>query len=165
MKRDYIAHIRKTDGVVQSAQDHLMGTAAIAKCLTGKLGLELAGELLGLMHDFGKYSQKFQKYIESATGINPDIDMEDALPGGKKIDHSTAGAQWVYRELRKFGAAQGIGELFGQMLGLCIASHHGEGLIDCLDGEGNAVWKKRFEKDDELTHLAECEQNTDKAVQ
>lgn len=165
MKRDYIAHIRKTDGVVQSVQDHLMGTAAIAKCLTGKLSLELAGELLGLMHDFGKYSQKFQKYIESATGINPDIDMEDALPGGKKIDHSTAGAQWVYRELRKFGAAQGIGELFGQMLGLCIASHHGEGLIDCLDGEGNAVWKKRFEKDDELTHLAECEQNTDKAVQ
>ena len=165
MKRDYIAHIRKTDGVVQSVQDHLMGTAAIAKCLTGKLGLELAGELLGLMHDFGKYSQKFQKYIESATGINPDIDMEDALPGGKKIDHSTAGTQWVYRELRKFGAAQGIGELFGQMLGLCIASHHGEGLVDCLDGEGNAVWKKRFEKDDELTHLAECEQNADKAVQ
>ncbi|WP_102283914.1 CRISPR-associated helicase/endonuclease Cas3 [Ottowia massiliensis] len=165
MKRDYIAHIRKTDGVVQSVQDHLMGTAAIAKCLTGKLGLELAGELLGLMHDFGKYSQKFQKYIESAAGINPDIDMEDALPGGKKIDHSTAGAQWVYRELRKFGAAQGIGELFGQMLGLCIASHHGEGLIDCLDGEGNAVWKKRFEKEDELTHLAECEQNADKAVQ
>ena len=165
MKRDYIAHIRKTDGVVQSVQDHLMGTAAIAKCLTGKLGLELAGELLGLMHDFGKYSQKFQKYIESATGINPDIDMEDALPGGKKIDHSTAGTQWVYRELRKFGAAQGIGELFGQMLGLCIASHHGEGLIDCLDGEGNAVWKKRFEKDDELTHLAECERNADEAVQ
>ena len=165
MKRDYIAHIRKTDGVVQSVQDHLMGTAVIAKCLTGKLGLELAGELLGLMHDFGKYSQKFQKYIESATGINPDIDMEDALPGGKKIDHSTAGAQWVYRELRKFGAAQGIGELFGQMLGLCIASHHGEGLIDCLDGEGNAVWKKRFEKDDELTHLAECERNADEAVQ
>ena len=165
MRQNYIAHIRKTDGVVQSVQDHLMGTAAIAKCLTGKLGLELAGELLGLMHDFGKYSQKFQKYIESAAGINPDIDMEDALPGGKKIDHSTAGAQWVYRELRKFGAAQGIGELFGQMLGLCIASHHGEGLIDCLDGEGNAVWKKRFEKEDELTHLAECEQNADKAVQ
>ena len=51
------------------------------------------------------------------------------------------------------------------MLGLCIASHHGEGLIDCLDGEGNAVWKKRFEKDDELTHLAECERNADEAVQ
>lgn len=165
MRRNYIAHVRKTDNDVQSVQDHLMETAAIAKILAGKLGLELAGELLGLMHDFGKYSQKFQKYIESATGINPDIDMEDALPGGKKIDHSTAGAQWVYRELRKFGVAHGIGELFGQMLGLCIASHHGEGLIDCLDGKGHAVWKKRFEKDDELTHLAECERNADEAVQ
>ena len=81
------------------------------------------------------------------------------------MDHSTAGAQWVYRELRKFGAEQGIGELFGQMLGLCIASHHGEGLIDCLDGEGNPKWIERFNKTDELTHLAECEQNADEVVQ
>ena len=160
----YIAHIRKSDQKPQSLQTHLTETAEIAKLLAAKLDLDQAGELLGLMHDFGKYSQDFQEYIKSVTGINPDAD-DYVLPNGKKIDHSTAGAQWVYRELRKFGAAQGIGELFGQMLGLCIASHHGEGLIDCLDDEGNAVWKKRFEKDDELTHLAECEQNADEAVQ
>ena len=164
MNFDYIAHVRKSDGQPQSLQTHLIETAEIAKLLAAKLDLDQAGELLGLMHDFGKYSQDFQEYIKSVTGINPDAD-DYVLPNGKKIDHSTAGAQWVYRELRKFGAAQGIGELFGQMLGLCIASHHGEGLIDCLDDEGNAVWKKRFEKDDELTHLAECEQNADKAVQ
>ena len=160
----YIAHIRKSDQKPQSLQTHLTETAEIAKLLAAKLDLDQAGELLGLMHDFGKYSQDFQEYIKSVTGINPDAD-DYVLPNGKKIDHSTAGAQWVYRELRKFCAAQGIGELFGQMLGLCIASHHGEGLIDCLDDEGNAVWKKRFEKDDELTHLAECEQNADEAVQ
>ena len=160
----YIAHIRKSDQKPQSLQTHLTETAEIAKLLAAKLDLDQAGELLGLMHDFGKYSQDFQEYIKSVTGINPDAD-DYVLPNGKKIDHSTAGTQWVYRELRKFGAAQGIGELFGQMLGLCIASHHGEGLIDCLDDEGNAVWKKRFEKDDELTHLAECEQNADEAVQ
>ena len=160
----YIAHIRKLDQKLQSLQTHLTETAEIAKLLAAKLDLDQAGELLGLMHDFGKYSQDFQEYIKSVTGINPDAD-DYVLPNGKKIDHSTAGAQWVYRELRKFGAAQGIGELFGQMLGLCIASHHGEGLIDCLDDKGNAVWKKRFEKDDELTHLAECEQNANEAVQ
>ena len=164
MNFDYIAHVRKADGQPQSLQTHLIETAEIAKLLAAKLDLDQAGELLGLMHDFGKYSQDFQEYIKSVTGINPDAD-DYVLPNGKKIDHSTAGTQWVYRELRKFGAAQGIGELFGQMLGLCIASHHGEGLIDCLDDEGNAVWKKRFEKDDELTHLAECEQNADEAVQ
>ena len=164
MNFDYIAHVRKADGQPHSLQTHLIETAEIAKLLAAKLDLDQAGELLGLMHDFGKYSQDFQEYIKSVTGINPDAD-DYVLPNGKKIDHSTAGAQWVYCELRKFGAAQGIGELFGQMLGLCIASHHGEGLIDCLDDEGNAVWKKRFEKDDELTHLAECEQNADEAVQ
>ncbi|WP_308219492.1 HD domain-containing protein [Aggregatibacter actinomycetemcomitans] len=80
------------------------------------------------------------------------------MPGGRKIDHSTAGAQWVYCALRKYGATQGIGELFGQMLGLCIASHHGEGLIDCLDESGNAVWIERLvKKEDKLTRLAECE--------
>ena len=166
MNFNYIAHVRKADGQPQFLQTHLTETAEIAKSLAAKLDLDQAGELLGLMHDFGKYSRKFQKYIHDETGLfNPDLDDEESTPNGSKVDHSTAGAQWVYRELRKFGAAQGIGELFGQMLGLCIASHHGEGLIDCLDGEGNAVWKKRFEKEDELTHLAECEQNADKAVQ
>ena len=164
MNFDYIAHVRKSDGQPQSLQTHLTETADIAKLLAAKLDLDQAGELLGLMHDFGKYSQDFQEYIKSVIGINPDVD-DYVLPNGKKIDHSTAGAQWVYRELRKFGAAQGVGELFGQMLGLCIASHHGEGLIDCLDGEGNPKWIERFNKTDELTHLTECEQNADEAVQ
>ena len=166
MNFDYIAHVRKADGQPQSLQTHLIETAEIAKLLAAKLDLDQAGELLGLMHDFGKYSRKFQKYIHDETGLfNPDLDDEESTPNGSKVDHSTAGAQWVYRELRKFGAAQGIGELFGQMLGLCIASHHGEGLIDCLDGEGNPKWIERFNKTDELTHLVECEQNADEAVQ
>ena len=164
MAKDAIAHVRKLDRLQQLLIDHLLETSSISGQLAAKLNLGLVGELLGLMHDFGKYSQDFQEYIKSVTGINPDAD-DYVLPNGKKIDHSTAGAQWVYRELRKFGAAQGIGELFGQMLGLCIASHHGEGLIDCLDGEGNPKWIERFNKTDELTHLEECEQNADEAVQ
>ena len=166
MSSYYIAHVRKSDGQPQSLQTHLTETAEIAKLLAAKLDLDQAGELLGLMHDFGKYSRKFQKYIHDETGLfNPDLDDEESTPNGSKVDHSTAGAQWVYRELRKFGVAQGIGELFGQTLGLCIASHHGEGLIDCLDGEGNPKWIERFNKTDELTHLTECEQNADEAVQ
>ena len=165
MPKDAIAHVRKLDGLQQLLIDHLLETSTISGQLAAKLNLDLVGEFLGLMHDFGKYSRKFQKYLHDETGLfNPDFDDEESTPNGSKVDHSTAGAQWVYRELRKFGAAQGIGELFGQMLGLCIASHHGEGLIDCLDGEGNPKWIERFNKTDELTHLAECEQNADEAV-
>ena len=166
MAKDAIAHVRKLDGLQQLLIDHLLETSTISGQLAAKLNLDLVGELLGLMHDFGKYSRKFQKYLHDETGLlNPDLDDEESTPNGSKVDHSTAGAQWVYRELRKFGAAQGIGELFGQMLGLCIASHHGEGLIDCLDGEGNPKWIERFNKTDELTHLAECEQNANEAIQ
>ncbi len=166
MKFTFIAHVRQTDKCPQSVQTHLIETSELAKIFARKLNLEPVGELLGLMHDFGKYSRKFQKYIHDETSLfNPDLDDEESTPNGSKVDHSTAGAQWVYRELRKFGAEQGIGELFGQMLGLCIASHHGEGLIDCLDGEGNPKWIERFNKTDELTHLAECERNADEAVQ
>lgn len=166
MKFTFIAHVRQTDKCPQSVQTHLIETSELAKIFARKLNLEPVGELLGLMHDFGKYSRKFQKYIHDETSLfNPDLDDEESTPNGSKVDHSTAGAQWVYRELRKFGAEQGIGELFGQMLGLCIASHHGEGLIDCLDGEGNSKWIERFNKTDELTHLAECERNADEVVQ
>ena len=173
MNFNYIAHVRKSDKEPQSLQTHLTETAEIAKLLAAKLDLDQAGELLGLMHDFGKYSQKFQNYISRVNniGFNFDQDDEDSFKGG---DHSTAGAQWVYRELRKFDKSQkhgdeikdkGIGELCGQILGLCIASHHGEGLIDCLNREGNPKWIERFNKTDELTHLTECEQNADEAVQ
>ena len=160
----FIAHVRSADKSEQSVATHLTETAVIARELAAKLDLSAAGELLGLMHDFGKYSQAFQNYIQAATGVNPDVDVEDTLPDGKRIDHSTAGAQWVYGRLKKFGAQNGIGELVGQMLGLCIASHHGAGLIDCLNSEGEAVWRTRFQKDDALTHLAECEQSADEAV-
>ena len=166
MKFTFIAHVRQTDKCPQPVQTHLVETSELAKIFARKLNLESVGELLGLMHDFGKYSRKFQKYIHDETSLfNPDLDDEESTPNGSKVDHSTAGAQWVYRELRKFGAELGIGELFGQMLGLCIASHHGEGLIDCLDGEGHPKWIERFNKTDELTHLVECERNADEAVQ
>ena len=169
MSVKFIAHVRQADKLEQSVATHLTETAAIARELAAKLDLSAAGELIGLMHDFGKYSKKFQKRIYENNGLefydyDEDVGTDDDGGLGNKPDHSTAGAQWVYGRLKKFGAQNGIGELVGQILGLCIASHHGAGLIDCLNSEGEAVWRTRFSKDDALTHLAECEQNADEAV-
>ncbi|MEQ1529557.1 MAG: CRISPR-associated endonuclease Cas3'', partial [Methylococcales bacterium] len=119
---------------------------------------------IGLLHDFGKYSAAFQTYIQSGTGlINPDSeDFVDvgALKG--KIDHSTAGAQWVWQALSKYGK-NGEGKLCGQILALCIASHH-SGLIDCLKPEGDNGFKNHMKKEDTATHLSECIQNADKTI-
>lgn len=98
MKFTFIAHVRQTDKCPQPVQTHLVETSELAKIFARKLNLESVGELLGLMHDFGKYSRKFQKYIHDETSLfNPDLDDEESTPNGSKVDHSTAGAQWVYR--------------------------------------------------------------------
>ena len=148
----FIAHRRK-DGVEQSLVDHLTDVGEIASRLAQKIGVSNAGELIGLLHDFGKFSKDFQDYIGSATGkINPDAEEYVDFKGLKgKIDHSSAGAQWVWESCHKWGPQ---GQLVGQILALCIASHH-SGLIDCLKPEGENGFANRMGKSDHETHKSE----------
>ena len=72
-----IAHHRESDGAIQTLEQHLRGVASMSCLYAKKLNLEDQGELIGLLHDFGKYSQEFQSYIKSAVGLlNQDEDEE-----------------------------------------------------------------------------------------
>jgi CRISPR-associated endonuclease/helicase Cas3 len=161
----YIAHVR--DEEKQLLANHLNGVAKIARFHASKLGFPEQGELLGLLHDLGKYSQEFQAYLKSATGLlNQDEDEEfvdwKGLKG--KIDHSSAGAQFIWRNLSKKGD---LGQIVGQILALCVASHH-SGLIDCLTSNKNSFgedsFSKRMEKPDCRTHLNESLSKADKSI-
>ena len=162
----YIAHIRKAGGDPQSLEEHLLGVAEIAKKLASKIGLEPQGELIGLLHDLGKYSNEFQYYLKSAVGlINQDKDeFVDAQGLKGKVDHSTAGAQLVWEELSKHGQ---LGQVVGQMLSLCIASHH-SGLIDCLSSNANKpvedIFTRRTGKRDDRSHLREAMSKMDTLI-
>ena len=57
------------DSVEQSVESHLTETAELAAEFADKIGLREQGEILGLLHDFGKYSQEFQSYIQSGQKI------------------------------------------------------------------------------------------------
>ncbi len=84
----------------QLLKDHLIGVGAKARFFASKIELESCGELLGLLHDIGKYSQDFQNYINSIAGaLDPDLDDDyvDPKQHKGKIDHSTAGAQWIWK--------------------------------------------------------------------
>ena len=160
---EYIAHRRESDQKIQTLETHLSGVAAKSKILAAKIGLDSAGELIGLLHDLGKYSLEFQNYIKSGTGmLNPDKDDgyvdADKLKG--KIDHSSAGAQFIWNHLAQHGT---VNRLIGQILALCIASHH-SGLIDCLKPDGENNFERRIKKDDQKTHLSEIMQKIDENI-
>lgn len=163
----FIAHRRKIDGEIQSVMDHLFAVAHLSRRFALKLGVPGLGELLGLLHDFGKYSQDFQNYIQSATDLlNPDIDDDyvDSRSLKGKIDHSSAGAQWIWERFRHYKSGRvPIGKYASQILALCLASHH-SGMIDCLRPDGKVVFLDRVAKSDDRTHLQECLQIADKEI-
>ena len=152
---EYIAHIKLEEDrrVIQSVTDHLEQVAKIASSNASKIGLSKAGELIGLMHDLGKYSRAFQNYIGSATGII-DQDEDEYVDAGKlkgKIDHSTAGSKFVWN--KAINETKQI-QVVAQLLSLCIASHH-SGLIDCLNMDGENEFEKRMAKSEEKCHSSE----------
>src|SRR5258706_3514778 len=157
MKKQFIAHIREKDKERQSLMEHLTTVSRLSGQFAGKIGLKETGEILGLLHDFGKASEQFQNYLLSGTGvINPDADgYIDAEAMRGKIDHSTAGAQIIYENLWGKGGKEKIA---AQVFGLCISSHH-SGLIDCLAPDGKNNFKRRMEKADTDTHKSEALSN------
>lgn len=60
----FVAHFRGKEACSQSVEAHLLETAALAKKYAAVIDLAEFGELLGLLHDIGKYSCAFQQYKE-----------------------------------------------------------------------------------------------------
>lgn len=140
-----LAHLGK-EGKCQPLDAHLFGVALRARAFGHKLGLPLSGELIGLLHDLGKASPEFQRYLRSFEP-GSDIPPQHELRG--KIDHSTAGAYCLVAEMPGAGT-NGLARLVGQTLALCIASHH-SGLIDCLAPDGSDRLDGRLHRADAVT--------------
>jgi len=98
----------------QNLEEHLRGVAALCSDETARFGCRRIGELLGLWHDLGKYSDEFQSYLKASS--DPEATTE-GLRG--KVNHSSAGA---------IHAAQALPTI-GRLLAYVIAGHH-RGLPD-----------------------------------
>lgn len=155
----YIAHTK--DISVQTLEDHLKNVAERAKRNCEKIGMPLTGEIMGLLHDLGKYSDDFQNYILSCNRHDYGYDEEESEESnGKKrvIDHSTSGAQYIRRNIDAMPTA-----LLSQMLSICIASHHA-GLMDCISPDGRNKFFGRMQKDDSETHAIEVLEKCDRDI-
>jgi CRISPR-associated endonuclease/helicase Cas3 len=140
----------------QLLSEHLLGVSELAAEYGKTLGLEKVCRLLGLLHDLGKYSALFQEYINRIgekdfdwDDTDDDTEKIDPVKFKGKIDHSTAGAQWIWDKWHRCGGWQG--RIAAQIASICIASHHG-GLIDVYDENGDNRLQKRIEKNHIQTH-------------
>lgn len=121
----FVAHIRASDFAEQSVQEHLEGVAELARSYGEKVGLGAHAELSGLLHDMGKYTQAFTTYLTNAVLHN-----EVATT---KIDHSTAGAKYLFE---RFHGKNDLQNFVVETIGMAILSHH-SGLQNFIQPDGS----------------------------
>lgn len=113
-----IAHIRQSDYTEQSVQEHLEEVAILARSYGEPVELGAHAELSGLLHDMGKFTVHFTTYLKDAV-------LENKI-AGEKIDHSTAGAKYLYeRYITIYDTKKDpLQDFVVETVGMAILSHH-----------------------------------------
>ena len=113
------AHSRPLAREGQSLSLHLDAVARMASEFAEPFGLAYVAYVCGLLHDLGKYSKAFQKYLEDALQGRPTHRGE--------VRHAWQGAQAALENLGEERGAIGLADVIANV----IASHHG-GLTDMI---------------------------------
>ncbi len=120
----YPAHIRMLDDSfhVQTVEEHLVRTAEYAREALADIGLGNTAYLCGLLHDIGKFSLSFKKYITRRA--NGEIVRRG------KVNHTFAGVRYI---LEEFHDQAGFLPVTSELIAYAIGAHHGE--FDGFDPE------------------------------
>ena len=134
--KEYLAHVKKNND--NSWDTHLLKQhlKAVAK-MTGNFASEFGnkdwGELLGVLHDLGKYLPAWQVYLRRNSGFDTEAHIEEI---NNRPTHSTAGAVFIYDKLKNHPIAR--------LIAYGIAGHH-TGLPDAEPpSAGNALSTRLF---------------------
>jgi len=117
-----IAHKSKTDKKEQAWREHSRNVAKLCRLEGEKLRLGKLAELIGLLHDHGKGSLAWQRFIKGIGVQHP--------------THAGLGAWYVWQSWWKSEKSVNRRRT-AQLISLCIYGHHA-GLPDCLDISGGS---------------------------
>ena len=128
------------NGRIQPLEEHLRNTAEFCREFLAPCGFGDIGRLLGLLHDLGKYSPRFQQYIRSVSGLLKDGDpgfLPNAEKMRGKIPHAETGA-WYWRSVRHGAKPQDLRTL----LEMPVLYHHAF-LADVYAPDGSAPYLEK----------------------
>ena len=133
---EHYAHKRELPGGAienQTVWAHLIGTARRAGECLRSVGLEKTAYLAGLLHDMGKFTAEFQRYL--AQG--------DRSKRGSVI-HTFQGCRYVMERYHREGAPA-LSVIAAELISFAIGAHHG--LFDCVDPARKIGLQYRAEKE------------------
>lgn len=145
-----IAHISE-DGLnrEQSVAEHTAGVFELCSKKGSRLGISNIMKICALFHDMGKEKKEFETYIRG------DAEFQKRWKG--KIDHSTAGAKYIYERYCQTGKQ--VQKIFSEILSCVIASHHG--LFDCVEESKKEYFYERMNR---VQHYEEVCENAGKEL-
>ncbi len=114
----YIAHSENKRGDYHKLEDHLCKVGKIAGSFASKWHAKELGNILGMVHDLGKYCNEFQDYL---------------LNNGNSVEHSISGAIYLHDQLQIN---------YNEILAIIIAGHHA-GLHNIGDLKISLTGKKK----------------------
>ena len=134
---EYYAHYRKKSNGEepegQTVEEHLMDVAKHIKESASELGVSNLGYLIGILHDMGKFTEEFSRYLEWSFHHPNDYSKRGS------VDHSTAGAKYIFE---KYKAGADFERMTAEFIALPILSHH-TGLLNFLGYPGNSDLLRR----------------------
>lgn len=135
----YPAHIRCTESGsdVQTVQEHCMEAAEYARAALDKAGLGITAQLAASLHDLGKLSSAFRRYIVDAA------EGRDVRRGS--VNHSFAGVRFVLEHLCS-EVSDPLVRIAAEHIAYAIGAHHG--LFDAVDQNGEHGFNLRRTKKD-----------------
>lgn len=156
--KKYLAHITQINGgrIEQSLLTHSLNVANYAANKLKSTNLYHTAYLAGILHDMGKYTGKYQDYLERAAC------GETVVRGS--VNHTFCGCIYLLKRYHT-GRPQGFDTMTCEILVYAIGSHHGQ--FDCVTLENTSGFEHRLNKDaaeicyDEAVDgfLAECASN------
>ena len=136
--KQYFAHIRRDESAEQTIRSHLLRVGDLMAMYAAGLGLPSMAQLIGMLHDLGKCTRAFANYLEWCREHPGDYSQKG------KVDHSTAGGQFL---MRRYGNRGDAALLTVHIASLVIFSHH-TGLMNYLGEDGISDFLNRMEKED-----------------